>query len=123
LGAFLAQANLALGRSTEAAEIAEVAASSAIAVERGLGLGVLARVRAAEGDAAEADRLIAEAVAIVEQTDFLFDRGTVFADQAEVLRLLGRADESRKALERALGEFERKGDLVSSGRVRALLDS
>ncbi len=50
LGAFLAQARLALGRSTEAAAIAEVAASSAVAVERALGFGVLARVRAHEGD-------------------------------------------------------------------------
>ena len=60
-------------------------------------------------------------VAIVEQTDFLFDRGTVFADQAEVFRMLGRAEESRAALGRALGEFERKGDLVSSARVRSEL--
>jgi len=94
-----------------------------IAVERGLGLGVLARVHAGEGDAARAEREISEAVAIVEQTDFLFDRGTVFSDQAEVLRVLGRADESRAALERALGEFERKGDLVSSARVRSELDA
>jgi class 3 adenylate cyclase len=121
LGAFLSQARYALGRRAEAAELAEVAASSAIAVERALGLGVLARVRAVEGDAAEAERQVTEAVAIVERTDFLFDRGTVFADQAEVVRLLGRPVESRAAMERALGEFERKGDLVSSARTRALL--
>ena len=122
LGAFLAQAHLALGHPVEATEVAEVAASSATAVERGLGLGVLARIRAADGDDA-AERLISEAVAIVERTDFLFDRGTVFADQAEVLRVLGRADESHSALERALGEFERKGDLVSSARVRSELEA
>jgi class 3 adenylate cyclase/tetratricopeptide (TPR) repeat protein len=121
LAAFLAQARLALGRPEDAAEMAQTAAGSGIAVERGLGLGVLARVRAGQGDAAEADRLIADAVAIVERTDFLFDRGTVFADQSEVLRILGRPDESRAALERALGEFERKGDLVSSARVRSML--
>ena len=123
LAAFLSQAHLRLGRFDEAVGFAEVAVSSMIAVERGLGLGVLARVHAGEGDAARAEREISEAVAIVEQTDFLFDRGTVFSDQAEVLRVLGRADESRAALERALGEFERKGDLVSSARVRSELDA
>ena len=47
----------------------------------------------------------------------------MFADQADVFRILGRPDESREALERALGEFERKGDLVSSARVRSGLDA
>jgi class 3 adenylate cyclase len=121
LAAFLSQAFLSLERYEDATGFAEVAVSSTIAVERALGLGVLARVRAGEGDATEAERQIAEAVAIVEQTDFLFDRGTVFADQADVHRLLGRAEGSRAALERALGEFERKGDLVSSARVRTEL--
>jgi class 3 adenylate cyclase/tetratricopeptide (TPR) repeat protein len=122
LAAFLAQARLTLGRSEEATEVAEFAASSMIAVERALGLGVLARVRARSGDTDVAEASIREAVAIVEQTDFLFDRGTVFLDQSEVLRELGRAEESRAALVRALGEFERKGDVVSSDRTRSMLN-
>jgi class 3 adenylate cyclase/tetratricopeptide (TPR) repeat protein len=122
LGAFLGQARLALGRSTEAAEVAEVAAASAIAVERALGLGVLARVRAREGDVAAAEEAIREAIEIVERTDFLFDRGTVFLDLAELMRIAGREEESRSALERARGEFERKGDLVSTARARSLLE-
>jgi class 3 adenylate cyclase/tetratricopeptide (TPR) repeat protein len=122
LGAFLGQARLALGRSTEAAEVAEVAASSAVAVERALGLGVLARVRAKEGDVTEAEELIDEAVAIVERTDFLFDRGTVQLDRAEVMELLGRDEEARAARERALEMFEEKGDLVSAARTRSLLE-
>jgi tetratricopeptide (TPR) repeat protein len=122
LCSFLAQARYTLGRFEEAAEVAEIAASSSIAIERALGLGVLARVRATEGDAAAAEPLITEAVAIVERTDFLFDRGTVFLDLAEVTRLLERAEESRAALGRALGEFESKGDLVSARRTRGLLE-
>jgi class 3 adenylate cyclase/tetratricopeptide (TPR) repeat protein len=122
LGAFLAQARLAMGRIAEAAAAADVAAGSPNAVERALGLGVLARVRAVEGDVDEAERQIAEAVAIVEQTDFLFDRGTVFLDDAEVMRTLGRSDETRAWVERALGEFERKGDIVSAARARSLLE-
>ena len=122
LAAFIAQARLTLGNEPEAAEMAEVAASSAFVVERALGLGALARVRARSHDTDEAQRTIREAVAIVERTDFLFDRGTVFLDLAEVERLAGRPDASRAAVERALGEFERKGDLVSSARARALLE-
>ena len=121
LCAFLAQARYALGRSEEAVEVAEIAASSAVAVERALGLGVLAKIRAREGDRAKAQELIDEAVTIVERTDFLFDRGTVQLDVAEVMRQFGRAEEARAALGRALAMFEQKGDLVSTGRTRALL--
>jgi class 3 adenylate cyclase/tetratricopeptide (TPR) repeat protein len=121
LCAFLAQARCASGRFAEAAEVAEIAASSAIAVERALGLGVLARVRAHQG-AATAEELIREAVEIVERTDFLFDRGTVQLDLGEVMELLGRGVEARAARERALEMFEQKGDLVSAARTRSLLD-
>ena len=123
LGAFLGQARLALGRLEAAAEVAEVATTSAIAVERALGLGVLARVRAQEGDAGAAGKLIDDAVSIVERTDFLFDRGTVFLDLAEVERLAGRNAKARSALARALAEFERKGDVISAGRTRTLLET
>ena len=83
---------------------------------------MLARIRAREGDATKAEELIDEAVAIVERTDFLFDRGTVQLDRAEVMELLGRNEEARAARERALEMFEEKGDLVSAARTRALLD-
>ena len=122
LGAFLGQTRLALGRMEEAAEVAEVAASSAIAVERALGLGVLARVQARAGDGEAAEELIREAVEIVERTDFLFDRGTVQLDRAEVMELLGRGEEARAARERALAMFEKKGDLVSMARTQSLLE-
>ena len=90
LCAFLAQARLALGKYAEASEVAEIAASSTNSIERALGLGVLARIRASEGDAAAAQEMIEEAVGIVERTDFLFDHGTVQLDRAEVMELLGR---------------------------------
>jgi class 3 adenylate cyclase/tetratricopeptide (TPR) repeat protein len=121
LCAFLAQARYKLGRFAEAAQVAEIAASSAIAVERALGLGVLARIRARNADATAAEGLIDEAVGIVERTDFLFDRGTVQLDRAEVMELLGRHDDARSARERALEMFEAKGDLVSASRTRELL--
>jgi class 3 adenylate cyclase/tetratricopeptide (TPR) repeat protein len=121
LCAFLAQARYAMGRFPEAAEVAEFATSSAIAIERALGLGVLARVRAREGDAARAEELIREAVETVERTDFLFDRGMVQLDLGEVMELLGRDEEARAARARALEMFEEKGDLVSASRTLDLL--
>jgi class 3 adenylate cyclase/tetratricopeptide (TPR) repeat protein len=122
LAAFLAQARFRLGRYEDAAEVAGVAASSMIPVERALGLGVLARLRARSGDADAARDAIREAVSIVEETDFLFDRGTVFLDQGDVLGELGATTDARSALERALAAFEAKGDVVSSARARALLE-
>jgi class 3 adenylate cyclase/tetratricopeptide (TPR) repeat protein len=120
LCAFLAQARYALGRLPEAAEVAEIAASSAIAIERALGLGVLGRVRAREGDAAVAEELIREAVEIADRTDFLFDRGTVQLDLGEVMEILGRDEDARAARVRALELFEDKGDVVSADRTRRL---
>ena len=122
LCAFLAQARLALGKYAEASEVAEIAASSTNSIERALGLGVLARIRASQGDAAAAQEMIEEAVGIVERTDFLFDHGTVQLDRAEVMELLGRTEEARAARERALAMFEEKGDLVSAARTRLLLE-
>jgi class 3 adenylate cyclase/tetratricopeptide (TPR) repeat protein len=122
LAAFLAQARFRLGRYEDAAEVARVAASSMIPVERALGLGVLARLRARSGDADAARDAIREAVSIVEETDFLFDQGTVFLDQGDVLGELGATTDARSALERALAAFEAKGDVVSSARARALLE-
>ena len=83
---------------------------------------MLARIRVNEGDRAAAQELIDEAVAIVERTDFLFDRGTVQLDSAEVMDLLGRSEEASAARERALAMFEEKGDLVSAARTRSLLE-
>jgi Flp pilus assembly protein TadD len=83
---------------------------------------VLARVQARAGDGEAAEELIREAVEIVERTDFLFDRGTVQLDRAEVMELLGRGEEARAARERALAMFEEKGDLVSAARTRSLLE-
>ena len=122
LGAFLGQARLELGQMEEAAEVAEVAASSAMAVERALGLGVLARVRALQGDGVSAEKLISEAVEIVERTDFLFDRGTVQLDLAEVMDAVGRAGDARAARDRAIRMFEQKGDVVSAARARSPLE-
>ncbi len=46
---------------------------------------------------------------------------TVCPDRAEVLGLLGRADEARPVLEEALAAYERKGIVPLIKRTRGLL--
>ena len=69
----------------------------------------------------DASRLIGEAVKLVEPTDFPELRGVVFEALAHVHARAGRPDDWRDALERALGEHDRKGNLVSARRVREAL--
>ncbi|TML69517.1 MAG: adenylate/guanylate cyclase domain-containing protein, partial [Actinobacteria bacterium] len=72
-----------------------------------------AKVLARRGEHAEAERLAREAVAIGEDSDFLDGQGDAFDDLAEVLVVVGKADEAAEALEQALERFERKGNVVS----------
>jgi tetratricopeptide (TPR) repeat protein len=120
LAAFLAQGRYAVGRYEEAREPAAFAAEHGDEVEGSLALGVLAKLAARSGDSATALETIAEAVARVDRTDFLFDRGTVHTDRGETFRLLGREDEALSAFDEAIRLFDQKGDLVSSERVRRL---
>jgi tetratricopeptide (TPR) repeat protein len=80
-----------------------------------------AKVLARRGQHAEACRIAREAAAVCEDTDLLDAKGDVFADLAEVHLLAGKPGEATAALQRALGCFERKGNLVSAQRARARL--
>jgi class 3 adenylate cyclase/tetratricopeptide (TPR) repeat protein len=120
LAAFLGQGRYAVGRYAEAREAAAFAAERGDAIEGSLGLGVLAKLAARSGDAPTALETVAEAVARVDRTDFLFDRGTVYTDRGETLRLLGREDEALSAFDEAIRLFDQKGDRVSSERVHRL---
>ncbi|MEX2048050.1 MAG: AAA family ATPase [Gemmatimonadota bacterium] len=79
-----------------------------------------AKVLARRGER-EALRLSAEAVEWAGRTDSLQMIGDCLSDRAEVLRLLGRAEEARAVLEEALAVYERKGIVPSIERTRALL--
>jgi hypothetical protein len=80
-----------------------------------------AMAAADDGRSDEAARLIHEAVEMVEPTDFSELRADAFEALAHVEDRVGRPDAWRQALERALGEHEGKGNLVSAERVRGLL--
>jgi class 3 adenylate cyclase/tetratricopeptide (TPR) repeat protein len=82
---------------------------------------VRARILAGRGDAAEAEAVAREAVALAGSTEFLSDRGDAELDLAEVLRAGGHPDRARSAAHRALDLYERKGNLVATERAQALL--
>jgi tetratricopeptide (TPR) repeat protein len=79
-----------------------------------------AKIRARRGELAEAETLAREAVALAEKTDLLNTQGDTLADLGEVLALAGQHAEAASVLELAAERFERKGNLASLQRVRAL---
>ena len=82
---------------------------------------VRAKALARTGQLDEAERLAREAVAIASATDVLDLRADAFADLGEVLRLAGRPQGSRTAVEEAIAVYDEKGNILGAGRLRALL--
>jgi class 3 adenylate cyclase len=80
-----------------------------------------ARLAADDGRIEEAERLIGEAVALVEPTDYLEMRGAAFEALAHVEARAGRTNGWESALQRALAEHELKGNLVRASQVRERL--
>jgi class 3 adenylate cyclase/tetratricopeptide (TPR) repeat protein len=80
---------------------------------------VRAKVLARRGEHTEAERLAREAIAMGEETESPDAQGDAHADLGEVLLLGGEREESIAALETAVQRYERKGNLVSTQRVRA----
>jgi hypothetical protein len=77
-----------------------------------------AQLAADAGHLDDAERIIGEALALVEPTDFLELRGRAFEALAHVEARAGRPDGWKAGLERALAEHDRKGNLVAARRVR-----
>jgi DNA-binding SARP family transcriptional activator/class 3 adenylate cyclase/tetratricopeptide (TPR) repeat protein len=120
--AMLAQALYAQGRLEEAAQVCEVSEQAAAEHDISAQVGWRA-VRAkllAPQRWDEAHELATEAVRLAERTDFLTIHADALVDLAEVLRRGGRADEAAASLSAAQELFERKGDVASAARVRAL---
>jgi class 3 adenylate cyclase/tetratricopeptide (TPR) repeat protein len=120
--AMLAQALYAQDRLEEAAQVCEVSEQAAADHDISAQVGwraVRAKLLAPERWD-EAHELAKEAVRLAERTDFLTIHADALVDLAEVLRRGGRADEAAASLAAAQELFERKGDVASAARVRAL---
>jgi len=120
----LARILYTLDRFAEARELAEGVRDMAMDDDldaQALWRSVLAMLEAREGRPEEGIRLADEAIAMRRQSDALVLLADALDDFGEVLRFSGHDDESRAVRNEALRLYERKGDIVSAGRVRALL--
>ncbi len=124
VSALLAEVLYRLGRYEEAEEWtlrSEAAAPQDDVEAQALWRTARAKVLARRGEADDASRLSTEAIEWALRSDNLQEIGDCLFDRAEVLRLLGRQDEARAALEEALAVYERKGIVPSVAQTRALL--
>ena len=124
LAAKLAEALYAQGRDDEAFELSEVSKRASAPDDLSPGVqwrAVQAKLLAKRGDAAAAEALAREAVALAGETDFLVLHADALMDLAEVLRLTDRDSEAAPFVEQALELYEQKGHVVGAERARALL--
>jgi class 3 adenylate cyclase/tetratricopeptide (TPR) repeat protein len=118
---FLAYALYLAGRWKEAEDPAVRAVESGQPLWRLLAQTVLARVRARQGRAEEAEALAREAIEAAGRTDYLVFQGRTAVGMAEVLQILGREAEAAPFLEEAVRVFEQKGATVWADLARSRL--
>ncbi len=126
VAANLAEALYRRGRAEEAERytlVSEEAGASDDFITQVTWRRVRAKVLAARGEGTEAERLAREAVEVAAGTDLLDMHGDSLLTLAEVLGRQGRGDEADEAAREALSLYERKGNVVSAARARAVLSS
>jgi predicted ATPase len=124
LAAQLAHALYAQGRYEEAARqtrISEETAAHDDYASQILWRTARAKAFARQGRIAEAERLAREAVTLAEDTDDINGHGDALMALAEVVRVAERPSEAIRVIQEALKLYERKGNVVSAGKARALL--
>jgi len=121
LAVVLAQAVYAQDRYDEAEALAEEArlASQPIDVQcETIWRTVKAKVMARRGAPEPAENLAREAIAYVEQSDFIPVHAQALMDLEEVLRLAGRPAEGLPMLDQAVRLWEQKGNVVAAAHAR-----
>jgi class 3 adenylate cyclase/tetratricopeptide (TPR) repeat protein len=81
-----------------------------------------AKVLADRDQLSEAETLARAAVSVIDQTDYIKNRGDARMSLAYVLRKAGRAGEAATVLREALELYERKGDVADASEARAALE-
>jgi class 3 adenylate cyclase/tetratricopeptide (TPR) repeat protein len=87
------------------------------------GRSVGGKLLAVKGRHDDAERMVREAVALVEDTDDLFTLGQVYEALADVLLQADRREEAIAALKAAAAASDQKGNLVTAEKARSLLAS
>jgi DNA-binding SARP family transcriptional activator/tetratricopeptide (TPR) repeat protein len=123
-GGLLARALCGQRRYREALEIAEaaIAAVAADSRSRNWAMAAKATALAGLGQLTEAESLAREVLAIADGTDIVLDQATARIDLAEILLLTDDRDEPAALLADGLAISERKEDVVTAARARALLE-
>jgi len=124
--ALLAEALVRMGRHDEARRFTE--ASEAKAADDDIASQILWRTARAKtlidgGDFDAATKTANEAVAIADETDFLFGRGEAWTTLGTALAASKRLVEARDALGIAIDVHEAKRDVASTRRARAILET
>jgi class 3 adenylate cyclase/tetratricopeptide (TPR) repeat protein len=123
VAALLGEAVYLQGRIDEAEELTNVSESVSAPDDiysHVIWRAVRAKVWARRGDSDEAERLGREAVALAETGDFLHLHWYALMSLAEILFLLGRAEEARPVATAAVAVAERKGSAAGARTARAL---
>jgi len=111
-----------LDEAHEQTEIAERHAASDDVNAQMMWRSARATVLARRGDFARAETLARQGVEIANGTDDLNRRAEAYRDLGDVLQRARRLDDAATSFALAVELFERKGNLVGAGRVRALMD-
>ena len=122
LAVVLAQAVYSQDRYDEAEALADEArlASQPIDVQcEAISRTVKAKVLARRGASEAAQNLASEAIAYIEDSDFIPVHAQALMDLEEVLRLGGRPSEGVPILDRAVRLWEQKGNVVAAAHARA----
>jgi class 3 adenylate cyclase/tetratricopeptide (TPR) repeat protein len=125
VAALLGEAVYAQGRIDEAEELTNVSESVSApddAYSHVTWRAVRAKVHARQNRSEEAERLAREAVALADRGDFLHLRWYALLSLAEVLSLLGRAEEAREVANAAAAVAEKKGSVVGARTGRKLCE-
>jgi tetratricopeptide (TPR) repeat protein len=80
-----------------------------------------AKLLARDGKLGEAETLVRETVAWIEPSDALNHRAKTLLDLGEILRVGGRTEEAREAVEDALALFARKENIAGASRAESRL--
>ena len=82
---------------------------------------VRSMVAARRGSFEDAERMAREAIAMIDQGDFINDQADARMALAEVLQLAGRVPEAAEAVHQALDRFRAKGNVTQSAIAEARL--
>jgi class 3 adenylate cyclase/tetratricopeptide (TPR) repeat protein len=124
LAAFLAEALYVQGRLDEAAAAVRRSREAATSDDhnaQAFWRSVEAKILARQGKLEEAERLVLDAVAVIDRTDELNHQADVRMALAEVLQLAQRPADAISVIREGLHLYEQKGNLVSANKARALL--